>query len=436
MKRVAFATLGCKVNQYDTDVIKASFTERGYSCVDFSEKADIYVVNTCTVTSVAARKSRQMAMKARKTNPEALVAVTGCLGQLESEKVMEMTGADIVTGNVEKSHLVDIIEEHGNESFIETEDIFSQTAYTQSGDSLQDTRTRIFIKVQDGCDNFCSYCTIPYARGRSRSREPSEVLSEISGYARSGVREIVITGIHLDAYGKDLEGVSLIGLLEEIDKIPGISRVRLGSLEPVSITEEFASRAAGLEKLCPHFHLSLQSGSDTVLERMKRRYKSADFAGAVDVLRKNFSEVYLTTDIIVGFPGETESEFRDSLNFVNSMGFVKVHVFKFSPRKGTLAYGMKGKVPGDVKKLRSEKMIAEADSRRMEILKGLIGKTQEVLLEQVRPGTFGIWEGHTKGYIKVAVKCDSCRPNEIIKAKISEIKDEFVIGCLKTDGYI
>jgi threonylcarbamoyladenosine tRNA methylthiotransferase MtaB len=432
MKRVAFSTLGCKVNQYDTDVMKASFMERGYSCVDFSDEADIYIVNTCTVTAVAARKSRQMAAKARKTNPGAIVAVTGCLGQLESDNVMKMTGADIVTGNVEKNKIVDLIEEHSTEPFIQAEDIFKESDYVQEGNSVQDSRTRIFIKVQDGCDNFCSYCTIPFARGRSRSRKPDDVVSEIKRYAESGAKEIVITGIHLDSYGKDLGDITLIGLLERIDKIDCIQRIRLGSLEPASITEEFAVKASKLEKLCPHFHLSLQSGSDTVLERMRRRYTTAEFAEAAGILRSNFGEATLTADIIVGFPGETESEFDESVEFVNGMDFTKVHVFKFSPRKGTLAYGMKGRVPGDVKKARSERMIEAAASVRSRILSKLIGKRAEVLIEQECPGKKGYWEGHTKGYVKVVFECGECRPNESVMIEIEEISGDFVSGTLKT----
>ncbi len=432
MKRVAFSTLGCKVNQYDTDVMKASFIERGYSCVAFSEKADIYIVNTCTVTAIAARKSRQMAMKARKSNPKAVVVVTGCLGQLESDKVMEMTGADIVTGNVEKNGIIDIIEEHGKEAIIQSEDIFGQLGYTQPGDSMQDTRTRIFIKVQDGCDNFCSYCAIPFARGRSRSRQPAEVMSEIKKYAAAGAREIVVTGIHLDSYGLDLDDITLIDLLERIDEIPGISRVRLGSLEPASVTEDFAKRASELKKLCPHFHLSLQSGSDSVLERMSRRYTTVEFAKSVETLRKHFDEIYLTTDVIIGFPGETEEEFNESLEFVSSIGFIKVHVFKFSPRKGTLAYGMKGKIPGDTKKARSACMIDSAEVNRRKLLSKMIGKTEEVLIEQEYTGKPGYWEGHTKGYIKVVTECASCNPNELVWVKINEIKGDFVFGCLKT----
>jgi threonylcarbamoyladenosine tRNA methylthiotransferase MtaB len=432
MKRVAFSTLGCKVNQYDTDVMKASFIERGYSCVDFTEKADIYIVNTCTVTAVAARKSRQMAAKARKTNPEALVAVTGCLGQLESDRVMEMTGADIVTGNVEKNKIVDLIEEHGTGPFIKADDIFGEFDYIQEKDSVQDSRTRIFIKVQDGCDNFCSYCAIPFARGRSRSRNPDDVMSEIKGYAESGAKEIVITGIHLDSYGKDLGNITLIDLLERIDSIEGIQRVRLGSLEPASITEEFALRATGLKKLCHHFHLSLQSGSDAVLGRMRRRYTTADFTKAVGILRSNFDDSALTTDVIVGFPGESDDEFNESMEFVEMMGFAKVHVFKFSPRKGTLAYGMKDKVPGDIKKDRSARMIEVAAKVRGKILSEMVGKPAEVLIEQEHPEKEGMWEGHTKGYVKVVFKCFSCKPNETIMVVIDKISDEFVLGSLKT----
>ncbi len=431
MKRVAFSTLGCKVNQYDTDVMKASFIERGYSCVEFSNEADIYVVNTCTVTAVAARKSRQMAMRARKMNPRAIVVVTGCLGQLESEKVMEATGADIVTGNAEKSEILDIIENHKNESYIQSENIFNELMYTQPGDSMQDSRTRIFIKIQDGCNNFCSYCTIPFARGKSRSRKPGEVLSEIKAYAKAGAIEIVLVGIHLDSYGSDIENISLIGLLEEIDDVDGIQRVRLGSLEPASITEEFAKRASRLKKLCPHFHLSLQSGSNTVLERMKRRYAAADFSAAVDRLRTHFGNVSLTTDVIVGFPGETEVEFEDSLEFMSGIGFMKVHVFKFSPRKGTLAYGMKGRIPGDIKKARSERMIAAAEESQRIWLNKTIGSIQEVLVEQKSSKTAGCWEGHTREYMKVVFKCGKCRPNDVLEVEITEINGKFALGHLK-----
>ncbi|MCD6321762.1 MAG: tRNA (N(6)-L-threonylcarbamoyladenosine(37)-C(2))-methylthiotransferase MtaB [Clostridiales bacterium] len=431
MKRVAFSTLGCKVNQYDTDVMKASFIERGYSCVSFSEEADIYVVNTCTVTAVAARKSRQMATKARKTNPSALVAVTGCLGQLESEKVMEMTGADIVTGNVEKNSIVDIIEEHESESILQSADIFEQSDYNQNGDSSQDTRTRIFIKVQDGCDNYCSYCVIPFARGRSRSRQPEKVLSEIKKYADAGAQEVVITGIHLDSYGKDLENITLIDLLEKIDSIHGIKRVRLGSLEPASVTEEFAKRAAELTKLCPHFHLSLQSGCNSVLQRMKRKYTASEFSEATALLKRYFSSVTLTTDIIVGFPGETDEEFKESLVFVEKIGFLKVHVFKFSPRKGTLAYGMKDKIPGDIKKIRSEKMITATDVARKNVLNSIVGTMCKVLVEKKHNKESDMWEGHTSGYIKVIFKCHDCGVNDILNVKIDKIMDEFVLGCLK-----
>jgi len=431
MKRVAFSTLGCKVNQYDTDVMKASFIERGYSCVEFSDKADIYVVNTCTVTAVAARKSRQMAMKARKTNPKAVVAITGCLGQLESERVMEMTGADIVTGNVEKNNIVDIIEKHESESILQSADIFKQMSYSQDGDSSQDTRTRIFIKVQDGCDNYCSYCAIPFARGRSRSRQPEKVLSEIKKYADSGAKEIVITGIHLDSYGKDLENITLIDLLEKIDDIPGIKRVRLGSLEPASVTEEFVKRAAALTKLCQHFHMSLQSGCDSVLSRMRRRYTTSEFTGAVSLLRKHISGVMLTTDIIVGFPGETEDEFKETLAFVNKIGFLKVHVFKFSPRKGTLAYGMKDKISGDIKKIRSEKISEAVELTQEKVLSPIIGTECEVLVEKKHDLVGDLWEGHTRGYIKVIFTCHECGVNDILMVKISKIMDEFVLGCLK-----
>ena len=430
MTSVAFTTLGCKVNQYDTDVMKTSFIKRGYSIVNDSEKADIYIINTCTVTGMAARKSRQMTGRARKTNPESLVVVTGCLGQLESEDVMEMTDADIVTGNIEKDRIVDLIEEYSGSEIVKTGDIFSDTIYSQDQNSTQGSRTRIFIKVQDGCDNFCSYCTIPFARGRSRSREKEKVIEEIQTYANKGVREIVITGIHLDSYGKDFDNYRLIDLLEQIEGIAGITRIRLGSLEPASITSDFIARAAKLKKLCPHFHLSLQSGCDKTLERMKRRYTSDEFIKAVELIKKGFKNAALTTDIIVGFPGETEEEFNITKQFAEAIGFMKIHVFRFSARKGTLAYGMKNKVPGDIKKQRSEVLTKISDKGFKDFVKTIYDKEHEVIAEKISDKHPEYWEGHTKNYVKVLFKSPGCTAGEAYFVKFSKIGDDFVFSAL------
>ncbi len=430
MTTVAFITLGCKVNQYDTDVMKTSFLQRGYSIVDSNEKADIYIVNTCTVTGMAARKSRQMSARARKMNPDALVVITGCLGQLESSDVKEMTDADIVTGNVEKSIITDIIEEFSGKGLIEADDIFKQTDYIQELNSTQDSRTRVFIKVQDGCNNYCSYCAIPFARGRSRSRSSKDILNEIRGYAGSGTAEVVITGIHLDSYEEESGAYGLIDLLEDIDEIDNLSRVRLGSLEPISITADFVKRASSLKKLCSHFHLSLQSGCDETLKRMRRRYTTEEYIGAVKLLRKYFPEAAITTDVIVGFPDESEEEFRQTVEFVQSIGFMKIHVFRFSARKGTLAYAMKGKISGDVKKYRSDVLTEISDKGFMEFVETMKYKSREVIAEKASDSFPGYWEGHTENYIKVVFKCSDCNPGGKYLVDLLQIDDDFVFSSL------
>ncbi|HPQ47842.1 MAG TPA: tRNA (N(6)-L-threonylcarbamoyladenosine(37)-C(2))-methylthiotransferase MtaB [Clostridia bacterium] len=430
MTTVAFITLGCKVNQYDTDVMKTSFLQRGYSFAEASEKADIYVVNTCTVTGTAARKSRQMVARARKLNPDALVVVTGCLGQLESEEVLRMTEADIVTGNVEKSMVVSLVEEYSGSRYSESEDIFKQDEYIQDFNSTQDERTRVFIKVQDGCNNFCSYCAIPFARGMSRSRKGADVLREIENYVEKGASEVVITGIHLDSYGEDLKDYRLIDLLEDIDGIKGLSRVRLGSLEPGSITRYFVRKASVLGTLCHHFHLSLQSGCDETLERMKRRYTTEEFASAVELIREYFPDAAITTDVIVGFPGESDEEFQKTASFVESIGFMKIHVFKFSARKGTLAYGMDGKVSGDVKKHRSEIIAGLSAAGFMNFAKKEIGKHHMVIAEQVSDVLPGYWEGHTGNYMKTLFKCEECEAGGIYEVILEQLGDEFVFSSL------
>lgn len=436
MTNVAFATLGCKVNQYDTDLMKTSFLERGYSLVGFDSMADVYVVNTCTVTGMAARKSRQMIARVRKRNADAVIVVTGCLGQLESNEVKKMTGADIVTGNVEKTNIVDILEDYSGTPVMKVDDIFKELEYSQYGFSTQEERTRVFIKVQDGCDNFCSYCAIPFARGRSRSRKAEEVLEEIKSYADKGTKEVVITGIHLDAYGQDLGDSSLMDLLEAVNEISGLHRMRLGSLEPLSITQDFVKRAASLDKLCHHFHLSLQSGCDSTLERMKRRYTTADFAEALSNIRKYFPDAAITTDIIVGFPGETESEFRETYDFVSEAGFMKIHVFRFSARKGTLAYGMPDKVPGDIKKHRSEILSTLSEKGFAEYIKSVSSQSHEVIAERESPEVKGYWEGHTDKYVRTLFRCSDCIPGSFHKVNFEKIGNDFVFSSLRCSGRV
>ncbi|MFO7611214.1 MAG: tRNA (N(6)-L-threonylcarbamoyladenosine(37)-C(2))-methylthiotransferase MtaB, partial [Clostridia bacterium] len=391
MKTVAFSTLGCKVNQYDTDLMKSAFSDRGYSIVEPSGKADIHIINTCTVTSTAAKKSRQAAGRARKSNPQSIVVLTGCLGQLEGDDVLAMTGADIVTGNAEKNGIVDIVEHFKGGPISAVADIFECRDYDQKGISMQDSRTRMYIKVQDGCDNYCSYCTIPFARGRSRSRKPEDVFEEIRILAAAGAREAVVTGIHLDSYGKDLGGVSLADLLEGIDGINGIERIRLGSLEPLFIDTEFAKRASRIKKLCPHFHLSLQSGCDETLKRMRRRYTTGMYMQAMDILKALIPGSSFTTDVIVGFPGETDEEFAETEGFVSKIDFLKVHVFRFSPRKGTAAFAMKGRVAPGTMNDRAGKIAHAASVSRKRFLENYVGRTVSVLVEQPSHDIPGAW---------------------------------------------
>ncbi len=435
MKRVAFMTLGCKANQYDTDVMKRAFNQRGYESVPFSVNADIYVINTCTVTKTAAAKSRQAVNRAKKINPKALVVATGCLGQLEADAVIEKTGADLVTGNIEKGNIVDIVEQYGDCGGVFSQDISGRTEFGQKVFSLQDTRTRIYIKIQDGCDNYCSYCTITYARGPSRSRASDDIIREIREYAQKGVKEVVLTGIHLDSYGKDLQNESLISLIEEIATKTGIGRIRLGSLEPASIDGDFAKRASRVPGLCRHFHLSLQSGSDTVLRRMNRKYSIADYEKAVGLLRGNMPGCGITTDIIVGFPGETEEQFEETLDLVRSFDFLKVHVFRFSARKGTAAWKMGPKVNAGIKKERAEKLAMAAKESSNRYLKQFVGRMVPVLVEEETPSMPGFFHGHTSEYIKVVFPSEThnVSQNDMVLVEICQIEDNFVKGRLQRD---
>lgn len=432
MKRVAFLTLGCKANQYDTDVMKKAFSQNGYETVAFSQGADIYIINTCTVTATAAAKSRQAINRAKKNNPEAFIVVTGCLGQMEANAIIEKTGADLVTGNIEKNNIVHIVEQYTQGGVI-VEDISKQIEFKQYDFSLQDTRTRIYIKIQDGCDNYCSYCTITFARGPSRSRESHEIIQEIKEYVKKGVKEVVLTGIHLDSYGKDLKNKSLIGLIEQIQDKTGIERIRLGSLEPGSIDENFVKRAAQIPALCRHFHLSLQSGSDAVLKRMNRKYSISNYENAIQLLREYMPGCGITSDIIVGFPGETQKQFEETLKLVNNFDFLKIHIFRFSPRKGTAAWKMSPKVPGEVKKNRADILNRAAKESSHRYLEQFVGKSLPVLVEEETSSMPGFFEGHTCEYIKVVFPTNAHKisQNDIVYVKIEQIKESFVKGCLQ-----
>ena len=360
-KKVAFCSLGCKVNQYETNAMAQKFVANGYKIVEFDEYADVYIVNTCTVTNIADRKSRQMLRRAKEINKDATLVACGCYAQVAKEELKKIPEIDLIIGNNEKNDIISIIENHiaqkGTEDIVS--DVMYKLDYVELGTTTYTEKTRAVIKIQDGCDRFCSYCLIPYARGHIRSRKIENVIEEIKKVVEEGINEVVITGIHIASYGRDFKGenIGLIDLLEEINKIKGLHRIRLGSIEPTIITEEFVKRLSKLDKICDHFHLSLQSGCTETLKRMNRRYTTEEFKEVTKRIRTKFPNAALTTDIIVGFPGETEEEFNMTYEFLKEIAFYKMHVFKYSQRKGTKAAVMPNQIDGKVKEERSKKLI-------------------------------------------------------------------------------
>lgn len=399
------------------------FIEQNYEVVDFEEYADIYIVNTCTVTNMSDKKSRQIIRRAKNNNNDAILIVVGCYAQVAKEKLEEIEEVDMVLGNNEKNNIVEFAEKYER---IKITDVMQQKEFVEFGSTTYTEKTRAVIKVQDGCDRFCSYCIIPYARGRVRSRKIENIIEEIKQIAKGGIKEVVITGIHVASYGKDFnDGTSLIDLLEEINKIQGIERIRLGSLEPTIITKEFLERLTKLEKICDHFHLSLQSGCDETLKRMNRKYTTEQFENIVNLLRKSYPEVALTTDIIVGFPGETEEEFNETYEFLKKIKFMKMHVFKYSERNGTKAALMENQVNGNIKEERSNKLLELSDRNEIEFINNYIGKEVLVLFEQ----TVGEYtDGHTKNYMLVKVHKNSDLENKIISTKIMKSEGLAIVG--------
>ena len=404
-RTVAFYTLGCKVNQYETNAMEQQFIQNNYKIVDNTEKADIYVINTCTVTNMADRKSRQMLRRVKEINQSAVIVVCGCYAQVAKTELEQIPEVDIILGINEKNKIVQIVEEYlaSKNNIIEVADVSKQKEFLDFGDVTYTEKNRAVIKVQDGCNMFCSYCLIPYARGRIRSRKIENVVSEIEKIANQGIKEVVITGIHVASYGKDFENenIRLINLLEEINKIEGIARIRLSSLEPTIVDEEFAQRLSKLEKICDHFHLSLQSGCDATLKRMNRKYTTAIYKEATEILRKYYPNANFTTDVIVGFPGETDEEFNQTYKFLKEIGFYKMHIFKYSPRKGTVAEKLPNQVDGNIKEERSKKLIELSNNMQNEKNSKYIGKTVKVLFEEYENGYY---KGHTTNYMVVKVK--------------------------------
>ena len=426
-KSVSFITLGCKVNQYETNAMIQKFIEKEYKIVENEQKADIYIVNTCTVTNMSDRKSRQMLKKVKKINPQAIIVACGCYAQVAKEDLENMEEIDLVLGNNEKKDIVTYVEKYieNKNKELNIDDVMKSKEFTEFGNITYTEKTRAVIKVQDGCDRFCSYCIIPYARGRVRSRNPESILSEIKQIAKKDIKEVVITGIHIASYGKDFDNeYKLIDLLEDINKIEGIERIRLGSIEPLLITEEFVQRLIKLEKICNHFHLSLQSGCDETLKRMNRRYTTEQFREIVEILRKKYNNVNLTTDIIVGFPGETEEEFNKTYEFLKEIKFYKMHIFKYSPRKGTKAAQMPNQVDGNIKEERSKKLLDLSDINEKEYNKAYINKEVEVLFEEEKDG---ICKGHTKNYILAYCENNECLQNKILKMQCKKIEDNHIV---------
>ena len=406
MRKVGTLTLGCKVNQYETDAVTELLENAGYQMVPFEEEADVYIINTCSVTNVADKKSMKMIRRAKKKNPDAVIVAMGCFVQAKAEELENAESIDILIGNNKKKEIVSVLEEYFATHNKKTEvmDLFHTRDYEELSLKKQVEHTRAYIKVQDGCNQFCSYCIIPYTRGRARSRKKEQILEEIRSLGKEGYKEVVLTGIHLSSYGKDLEHTSLLDLIQEVSKIEEIRRIRLGSLEPNIITEEFVKALKDNEKFCPHFHLSLQSGCDETLKRMNRHYKAQDFKEKASLLRKYFDRPALTTDVIVGFPGETEEEFQATYEFLKDIQFYEMHVFKFSPRKGTRAESMENQVPEEIKNQRSAILI-ELGNKNKEAYETLFeNEEKEILIEEeIEENGETFFVGHTKRYIRYQV---------------------------------
>jgi threonylcarbamoyladenosine tRNA methylthiotransferase MtaB len=456
--KAKFITLGCKTNQYESNAMEQSFKKDGIEIlpIDSDEAADICVVNTCSVTNVAERKSRQMLRREKQQNPDAIVIACGCYVQVAQKEVEAMPEVDIVIGINEKNHLLEIVKEYiaNRNEKSRVSDVMHKQGFEDFGTTTYTELNRAVIKIQDGCDRFCTYCIIPYARGKVRSRNPHSILTEIEEIAKTGIKEVVLTGIHIASYGKDFSkeegeqyrkefGYSadysefdpredltsgafrLIDLVEQMNKIDSIERIRLGSIEPKWITEEVIDRLAKCEKVCDHFHLSLQSGCDETLERMKRRYTTEDFRKSVTLLRKAFPKVALTTDIIVGFPGETDEEFEKTYEFLSEIKFYKMHVFKYSPRRGTIAENLPNQVDGNIKEERSRRLIELSDNNENGYNQELIGKSVNVLFEE-REGKY--FKGHTTNYVLVKVETKENLENQILPVEIIESKNLETIG--------
>ncbi len=422
-KTVSFYTLGCKVNQYESEAVSSIFEENGYETVSFEQASDVYIINTCTVTNLSDRKSRQAIRKAKKTNPDSIVIVMGCYAQTSSEEVLKIPGVNMVIGTKDRGRIMEYVEriEAGECRINVVDNIMASRSFEELKLSTYKERTRAYLKIQEGCSQFCAYCIIPYARGPIRSRKPDDIIEEVKHLADSGFLEVVLTGIHLASYGRELGDTNLLDIIEKIHSIDGIKRIRLGSIEPTTITKEFVEAASRLPKLCPHFHLSLQSGCDKTLAEMNRKYNTDEYRKSVELLKNNIPDVAITTDLMVGFPGESEEDFLKSRDFAEEIGFSKIHVFKYSPRKGTPAAEMKNQVSPEEKERRSEIMLALSDELEKKYLEGYVGRNMEVLYEQEMQTEDGYIEGLTNNYIRVMAKGDISLKGKMAETKLLKV---------------
>ena len=433
MRKAAFHNLGCKVNSYETEAMQQLLEDAGYEIVPFREGADVYIINTCSVTNVADRKSRQMLHRAKKMNPSAAVVAVGCYVQAAGAELKKDEAVDLIVGNNQKKDLVQILDDYfaDHENSGEILDIGHSQEYEELHIRRIADHTRAFIKVQDGCNQFCSYCIIPYTRGRVRSRRPEDIEHEVRGIAEAGYKEIVLTGIHLSSYGvdfKDEQKENLLTLIKRLDQIPGIERLRLGSLEPRIVTREFAKELARLRTICPHFHLSLQSGCDATLKRMNRRYNAAEYQACCEILREEFDNPAITTDVIVGFPGETEEEFAETERFLKAIHFYEMHIFKYSRRAGTRAADMPDQVPEGTKSVRSDILLALEKQQSLEYRGRFLGTEEEILLEEpIEIDATKYMMGHTRQYVKGAVPYEEGLKNKTVKGIFTKALNEEVL---------
>lgn len=429
---VAFATLGCRVNHYETEAMTEKFIREGYEVTDFEHFADVYVINTCSVTNMSDKKSRQIIGRARRINENAIIAAVGCYSQVSPEEVSKIEGVDVVLGTRNKGDVVYYVNKAKDEQKpqLMVGEVLKNKQFEELNIEEYQDKTRAFLKIQDGCNRFCAYCLIPYTRGTTCSKDPKKVLDEIKKLCEHGFKEIILSGIHTASYGVDLEGnITLITLLEEIEKMDGIERVRIGSIEPCFFTDEVIEKMKTMKKLCPQFHLSLQSGCDATLKRMNRRYTAKEYEDAVNKIRENLKDVSITTDVIVGFPGETDQEFNETYEYLKKIKLTKTHIFKFSPRKGTKAADMIDQLDGNVKDKRSKALIELNLKNESEFSKSLVGRDLDVLVEQEIHKKPGIFEGYTRNYVKVEIVDGSTDMiGKIMPCKIEDANGDYVVG--------